>query len=254
MSEVVELKKSSGKTSRVNPKKLPHSKHETFFYPKKMLYKKEELELLDSLYSDQPLGENEPLVELEADKSTLSRQQGTSLLKILSNNKTRWFTSGVVISSLVWVLCLQIGEKLFPDTNDTKIVFKTAATIVTDKNFDEEVSRNLGEKQLVLARVTEKHDSGFSFFPNFFAKKTYESTLNNKNGSAPEITENKTGEKEVSEIQTVTYYTIKDGDSLWLIAKEHYGTPSPENIEKIKEANKIASGNLYPGKKIIIPL
>ncbi|MBI3309147.1 MAG: LysM peptidoglycan-binding domain-containing protein, partial [Candidatus Melainabacteria bacterium] len=52
-----------------------------------------------------------------------------------------------------------------------------------------------------------------------------------------------------------TFHVIKNGDSLWLIAKEYYGEPTPENIRKIMEANRMNQiGYLYPGKKITIPL
>ena len=50
-------------------------------------------------------------------------------------------------------------------------------------------------------------------------------------------------------------YTVKSGDNLWNIAKQHYG--SGAMYTKIYEANKdLIGGNpnlIFPGQKLIIP-
>lgn len=50
-------------------------------------------------------------------------------------------------------------------------------------------------------------------------------------------------------------YTVKKGDSLWLISKKFYG--SGESWKKIYEANKNVIGKnpnlIYPGQKLVIP-
>ena len=52
-----------------------------------------------------------------------------------------------------------------------------------------------------------------------------------------------------------TTYTVKKGDSLWLIAKRHYGNGA--QWRKIYDANKKVVGSnpnrIYPGQKLVIP-
>jgi nucleoid-associated protein YgaU len=54
--------------------------------------------------------------------------------------------------------------------------------------------------------------------------------------------------------ESVQYYEIKKGDTLWAIANEHYGSGAKykmiveANKEVIKDADKI-----FPGQKIRIP-
>lgn len=50
--------------------------------------------------------------------------------------------------------------------------------------------------------------------------------------------------------------TVKRGDTLWVIVKSNYG--EDVNIEKaiysIKKVNNMAKSDIYPGKKLKIPL
>ena len=77
--------------------------------------------------------------------------------------------------------------------------------------------------------------------------------LSGGGGSAPSGEEEGAGsEEEASSGQT---YTVKSGDNLWNIAKQHYG--SGAMYTKIYEANKdLIGGNpnlIFPGQKLIIP-
>jgi len=49
-------------------------------------------------------------------------------------------------------------------------------------------------------------------------------------------------------------YTVKNGDTLWKIAKAEYGTATKANVDRIREANSIGSdGSLKAGQSLTIP-
>ncbi len=49
-------------------------------------------------------------------------------------------------------------------------------------------------------------------------------------------------------------YTVKNGDTLWKIAKAEYGTATKANVDRIREANSIgADGSLKAGQSLTIP-
>jgi nucleoid-associated protein YgaU len=49
-------------------------------------------------------------------------------------------------------------------------------------------------------------------------------------------------------------YTVKNGDTLWKIAKAEYGTATKANVDRIREANSIGSdGALKAGQSLTIP-
>jgi len=49
-------------------------------------------------------------------------------------------------------------------------------------------------------------------------------------------------------------YTVKNGDTLWKIAKAEYGTATKANVDRIREANAIgADGSLKAGQSLTIP-
>lgn len=54
-----------------------------------------------------------------------------------------------------------------------------------------------------------------------------------------------------TKVATETKYTVKPGDTLYSISMQHYGTP--QGIENIKVANKLASNKVMVNETLIIP-
>lgn len=256
MSEVTQFatgRLRRGLSSRTRDKK----KVESFFYPQKKLYSKEELELLDSLYSDRSSDSDEAIMnELKPETEFWQEEKMHFSRRIPLTTKIKWFASGMVLTSLVWLIYFQLSGHTIGSYTRPKIVFKTAATIVTDKSFDREITHGLGESRLALARVKNENKFSLPFISGLLAKKPEEAkaTKESSIGSNVKVVEN-VSEENSSSTLPATYHVIKNGDSLWLIAKEYYGNPTPENIKKIMDANKLTPVSyLYPGKKIVIPL
>lgn len=225
----------------------PHDTDEAFFYPNNKSLHKDEHETLDSIYSD---SSNDNFWKEE----TRMKPAGTTPFSM----KLKWFSSGAVLASLIWLIYFQVSVHQIKSTHGPKVVFQTAATIVTDKNFDKEISKTLGNEPVALASVNDKPEFKIPFFSDFFAQKPQPvQPIIEVAENISETTSETVPEAEstvVPQVHKLTHHVIKNGDSLWLIAKEYYGNPSPENIEKIKQANPANSSYLYPGKQIVIPL
>ena len=70
-----------------------------------------------------------------------------------------------------------------------------------------------------------------------------------KNGSGPVITQGSTGGSSSSSKPKTVIYTVKNGDSLYKIAKNYPGI----SAEDIKKANGLSSDAIKPGQKLTIP-
>jgi len=254
MSETTQVNKPRNKRKRVKGEHI-------FLYPEHGLKRemsKSELEVLDSIYSDDtPVGGDQEFIEQRKhNKFWIMDEEVKSPRKIrnsLLTLKCKWFTTGVVVASVLWFSYHQIHIHSLKANEDTKIVFQTAATIITDKSFDGHVASNLSDESIKLASISGGNKQGIPILSGLFTQnKAVESQTNE------EITETDgtaSSEEQIIEEKEETFHVIKNGDSLWLIAKEYYGEPTPENIRKIMEANRMNQiGYLYPGKKITIPL
>ena len=214
----------------------------SYFYPKNDLYTREEFELLDTIYSDEPSIEEKKEIKSE----TFWPQNKEEYLNI-SNNKNNfltnlsWFVGGVALTSLVWLIYFQVNVHEIRTKSDTQIVFQKSVNIMTDKTVDKEVSKQLGKK-ITEAKVNNsnlsKENPISKYFASFFSKKPQ--TIQAVN--------------EPPRIEPVKFHTVQSGDSLWIIANKHYSNPSPTNINKIMKANNMKRvGTLSIGQKLVIP-
>ena len=48
-------------------------------------------------------------------------------------------------------------------------------------------------------------------------------------------------------------YVVKPGDTLWVIADEHYGGDPREAIWAIKERNRLRTSTISPGAVLVLP-
>lgn len=92
-------------------------------------------------------------------------------------------------------------------------------------------------------------------------KKQHGSFLNEKQNTVPTestlTSEINLTENAADNIQPVINdkYTVKAGDSLEAISVKFYGKASPENTEKLKTVNNLASPHaIYAGQELLIPL
>lgn len=284
MSDTKQVNKCKGKKSGAEDNEQEAKKGDSFFYPKHNLYSKREYELLDSIYSDEP-GDMTEVKKQEAEEARdFWPQANDELLERPTPrkayfSKVGWFTSGVVLSSLVWLVFFQVNVNSIQTKSDTEIVYQNKAKIITDKTVDKELTKKLEklekkiekQKEVIAKAETAKKGSKLAFITNLFGKKEAPAkeviaeeepeievdiadadveTIEERVELA--IAEDKPAEVKVKE---PTLHTIRSGDSLWIIARDYYGNPSPENIRKIMEANDMSRvGVLRPGKKIVIPL
>lgn len=202
----------------------------SYFYPKNNLYTRQEFELLDSIYSDEPSGLTENAGE-KISQDNFWQEDKEEYLRIANRKgkffeKLTWFLSGVAITSVVWLIFFQVNIHKINSEDQTQIVFHKTANIVTDKTADAEVTNKL-ENQKAKQN---------NFFSNWFTKKP-------KTNLVPQQV-----------LPTVKSHMVSSGDSLWSIANKYYSSPTQENINKIMRANNIKKiGLLSIGQKLVIP-
>lgn len=74
----------------------------------------------------------------------------------------------------------------------------------------------------------------------------------NKDSNTAVITEERT--PSANEPQTGTTYTVREGDSLWMIAKQFYGSGAKSKQIYDSNSDQISDPNLiYPGQVLVIP-
>ena len=211
----------------------------SYFYPKNDLYTREEFELLDTIYSDEPsvLEQNNEM-KLEVKNIENFWPQNKEEYLSTTNNKNNfltnlsWFVGGVAVTSLIWLIYFQVNVHEIRTKGDTQIVFQKSANIMTDKTVDKEVSKQLKDKKTAKENIMSK------YFNNIFQRKKPEPVVVN----------------EPPKIAPVKFHIVTSGDSLWVIANKYYSNPSPDNINKIMKANSMKRvGTLSLGQKLVIP-
>lgn len=101
--------------------------------------------------------------------------------------------------------------------------------------------------------ITESSDNGFDVLVDIKLKEciTHITTIVDENGSSSTKRDDESSPKPKED----TSYSVKKGDSLWEIAKSHYGDGS--KYTKILDANKskIKNSNMiYPEQELVIPV
>ena len=220
----------------------------TYFYPKNNLYTRKEFELLDSIYSDDPptsaWEENATKKKGIEDFWPQVHRQNLGFFNTKKDliGKISYLITGVMLTSVIWLIYLQFHDYHIRTKNDTQIVFQKSAEIITHKTADKQITSVINSQQLEknsqLAACSSQLKNLFNWFP-----------------SKPKvIKEEKVKQPNPQQPQAVKYHTVTTGDSLWTIANKHYSDPSPTNIEKIMKANNMKRiGILSIGQKIVIP-
>lgn len=276
------LNKISQKRSRNFTSPTQDDKPETFLYPSNKLYSKEEFELLDSIYSDKPFNTDINMELTETDKESLNLHRDNfwarnreELLALQQNNKSSiftnltWFASGVMLTSVVGLIYLQMNGRDIKPKQEIQIVFQKSAQIMTDKTLDKEVSEKLVSNEIAKSTSIENPtQSGFKFAlpklnifplqksePKIEVKEPIKEVIASEPAKPVELPA-QVQQQEESTIEHVKYHTINNGDSLWILANKYYSNPSQENIKKIMKANHIRSvySTLHLGQKLVIPL
>lgn len=225
--ETTQLNKFRQRRLRTLSKKAREEKsRDSYFYPRTNLYTKEEHELLDTIYTDEPSpitqDGQEPVVldnfwqDFKAEELILPQPKNKFFEKVT------WFVVGAMLTSVLWLIFYQVNVHKIKTEMDTQIVFQKSAHIVTDKTADKEVTAKLEKK------------------------KTHWFSL--KRAPKQEVVIAK------APLPPVRYHTVGNGDSLWTIAQKYYVDPSQSNIDKIMKANNMKRiGILQLGQKLVIP-
>ncbi len=268
---------------------LEDSDTNTLLYPSfgTKLYSKEEFELLDSIYSDNPLSvdiqqKTEDQSEASSDISfqrdnfwARNREELLALQKSKNNifSNLAWFSAGVMLTSVVGLIYLQMNSFEAKQKQDIQIVFQKSVQVMTDKTIDKEVADKLIKKDFEKKDIVEiknpevaEKKNNFKFdFSDLFKKQEVKSVPVNVAQAeiekpAPVVAPVEAVKPAPVKVQETAkqpkYHVIGNGDSLWLIANKYYANPSNENISKIMKANNIRSvySTLRLGQKLTIPL
>ncbi len=71
------------------------------------------------------------------------------------------------------------------------------------------------------------------------------------NASQPSVASNNDNQSDNQ--QTQATHVVNAKENLYRIAIKYYGSGSPENVEKIRQANGISGNNLSQGQTLVIP-
>lgn len=212
----------------------------TYLYPKNNLYTRQEFELLDSIYSDESPGF---LWEENSMREQARRNHPGTFNKRDFLGKAGYLITGMMLTSVIWLVYLQFHDHSLRTKNDTQIVFQKSAEIVTHGSVDKQVAGVISPPRRVRP-LADNQQSAVS--KQSLAVDSLQSTVNRQLSTSSHHSS--------STPKSIKSHTIKNGDSLWLIANKYYSNPSPENINKIMKANKLrATSILSLGQKIVIP-
>lgn len=220
----------------------------SYLYPKNELYTREEFELLDTIYSDEPSAfeqkEIKPEIKVTENFWPENRDQYLNTANPKNNifSNVLWFLGGIAITSVIWLIYFQVNVNEIRTKSDTQIVFQKSANIMTDKTVDKEVTKQLKDRKAVV-QALQKENPVSKFFGNLFSPK-------GNTGAKPVVAASSAPVK----MDTVRFHIVGSGDSLWIIANKYYSNPSPDNISKIMKANNMKRvGMLSIGQKLVIP-
>ncbi len=241
--------------AKTKDEEIPSSLGADYFYPKNNLYTRQEFELLDTIYSDEPptihdyknLETGDFWPENKEEYLTMSNPKTNLITNLV------WFLGGVMVTSVIWLIYFQVSVNHIKTKMDTQIVFQNSASISTDKTVDKQIANKLEKENTIK-------------FPTFFAPKPkqeliVQETLTQSNKKEEQIVQPQRQEQKVGiplagDTGTARYHIVSSGDSLWTIAKKYYSDPSPRNVDRIMKANEIKKkkmASLYIGQKIVVP-
>lgn len=231
MPEVTSLNKPR-KSLRSLTKKVETKEANPYYYPKTSLYTRQEFELLDTIYSDEPSSAFEEKIDRETlsfNDNFWSQNKEEDLIYYPQNNNLfkniTWFLSGVILTSVIWFVFYTVKVHEIQTKDNTRIVYHKTAETKVEKPVVKEVT-----KQPEIKPVQKSGGSWFKLKPK------------NQISSKP-ITP-----------ASVRFHTVGNGDSLWSIANKYYSNPSQANINKIMKANNMKKiGLLQPAQKLAIP-